>query len=131
FWAVEQFGDAGKIPGAKRNLEAFDYLRGQTLAKLIGAERRATAAAMVEVSRPNCTFTLPRVDGEHLGAFIQLIEFETALMGELWNVNAFDQEGVELGKKFTFGLMGRKGYEDFSKKFDAYQRKRRVLASGA
>src|SRR5436853_738210 len=49
FWAVEKFPDPGKIPNTRMDLPAFDYLRGQTLAKLIDAERRATAAAMAEV----------------------------------------------------------------------------------
>jgi hypothetical protein len=31
---------------------------------------------------------------------------------------------VELGKKFTFGLMGRKGYEEYRTQFDAYEKKR-------
>ncbi len=41
------------------------------------------------------------------------MEFQTAFMGELLNINAFNQEGVELGKKLTFGLMGRAGYEPY------------------
>ena len=45
-------------------------------------------------------------------------------MGEFLDINAFDQEGVELGKKFTFGLMGRKGYEEYRARFDAYEKKR-------
>ncbi len=40
----------------------------------------------------------------------------TAFAGELYGVNAFDQPGVELGKKLTYGLMGRKGYEEFRAK---------------
>lgn len=124
FWAVEKFPDAGRIPKERLNLPAFDALAGQSLAKLIDAERRATAAAMIEAGRPNCTFTLQKVDEEHLGAFLQLMEFETAFMGELLEINAFDQEGVELGKKFTFGLMGRKGYEEYRTQFEAYEKKR-------
>ena len=124
FWAVEKFADAGRIPKERLNLPAFDALAGQSLAKLIDAERRATAAAMIEAGRPNCTFTLQKVDEEHLGAFLQLMEFETAFMGELLEINAFDQEGVELGKKFTFGLMGRKGYEEYRAQFAAYEKKR-------
>src|SRR5207247_2362671 len=92
FWAVEKFHEPGRIPKTKLNLPAFDYLRGQTLAKLIDAERRATAAAMVEVHRPNCTFRLGKVDEEHLGGFLQLMEFETAFMGELLKIDAFNQE---------------------------------------
>ena len=127
FWAVEKFSEPGKIPNTKMNLPAFDYLGGQTLVKLIDAERRATAAAMVENYRPNCTFTLEKVNEDHIGAFLQLMEFETAFMGEFLNIDAFNQEGVELGKKFTFGLIGRSGYESYLEKFKAYEKKRASL----
>jgi glucose-6-phosphate isomerase len=124
FWAVEKFADSGKIPKAKLGLPAFDYLGGQTLAKLIDAERRSTAAALAEAGRPSCTFTLEKADAEHLGGFLQLMEFETAFMGELLNINAFDQEGVELGKRFTYGLMGRTGFEGYRERFEQYEKKR-------
>jgi glucose-6-phosphate isomerase len=127
FWAVEKFPEQGKLPATKMDLPGFDYLRGQSLAKLIDAERRATAAAMVEVHRPNCTFTVEKVDEENLGAFLQLMEFETAFMGEMLNIDAFNQEGVELGKKFTFGLMGRSGYESYAEKFKAYEKQRSAI----
>jgi glucose-6-phosphate isomerase len=128
FWAVEKPAAAGKIPQRTLDLPAFDYLAGQSLAKLISSERRSTAAAMVEAQRPNCTFTLARLDEEHLGAFLQLMEFETAFMGELLDINAFDQAGVELGKKFTFGLMGRAGFESFAEDFERYEKKRSAAA---
>jgi len=124
FWAVKRFHATGPIPGALTGLPAFDALAGQTLARLIDAERRSTAAAMVEYHRPNCTVTLDRVDEEHLGAFLQMMEFQTAFMGEFLNINAFNQEGVELGKKLTFGLMGRDGYESYRAQFAAYEKKR-------
>jgi glucose-6-phosphate isomerase len=122
FWGVNKYSAQGKIPKVKTGFESFDYLSGQTLAKLIDVERRATAAALTENQRPNCTFLLDRIDEEHLGAFLQMMEFETAFMGELLNINAFDQEGVELGKKFTFGLMGRKGYEAYKARFEKYEK---------
>jgi glucose-6-phosphate isomerase len=128
FWAVEKQRDRGKIPKGKVGLEAFDYLAGQNLAKLIDAERRATAAALTGAGRPNCTFTLERVDEEHLGAFLQLLEFQTAFTGELLAIDAFDQPGVEMGKKFTFALMGRRGFESFREQFDAYEAKRQRLS---
>lgn len=124
FWALDKFSQTGRIPRAKLGLEAFDVLGGQSLQKLIDAERRSTAAALVETGRPNCTFTLGKMDEEHLGGFLQMLEFETAFMGELLDINAFDQEGVELGKRFTFGLMGRAGYEQYRDQFAAYEKKR-------
>ncbi len=127
FWGVNKYADSGRIPKGKTGLAAFDYLGGQTLAKLIRAEQVATAAALTANSRPNNTLTLDRVDAAHVGAFLQLMEFQTAFMGELMDINAFDQEGVELGKKFTFGLMGRKGFEKYADDFAAYERKRASL----
>jgi glucose-6-phosphate isomerase len=124
FWAVERFANQGRLPKTKLNLPAFDALAGKSLAQLIDSERRATAAAMVENQRPNCTYTLGRVDEEHLGGFLQMMEFQTAFIGELLGINAFDQEGVELGKKLTYGLMGRKGFEEYRNQFDQYEKKR-------
>jgi glucose-6-phosphate isomerase len=126
FWSVKRFADPGRIPKERLGLEAFDYLGGRSLAELIEAGRLSTAAALTANGRPNCTFTLDRLDEEHLGAFLQLMEFQTAFMGELLDVNAFDQEGVELGKKFTFGLMGRPGYGSFRAEFEAYEEKRKL-----
>ena len=127
FWAVKKFSSTGRIPKRRFNLPAFDALAGRTLAELIDAERRSTAAALVENGRPNCTVTLDRVDEEHLGAFLQMMEFQTAFMGELLDINAFDQEGVELGKRFTYGLMGRRGFETYRRQFTAYEKKRKGL----
>ncbi|MFB3826216.1 MAG: glucose-6-phosphate isomerase [Bryobacteraceae bacterium] len=124
FWTVDRLSDQGRVPGTRLELPAFDALAGQTLARLLDAERRSTAAAMTEAGRPNCTFTLQKIDEEHLGAFLQLMEFQTAFMGELLDINAFDQEGVELGKRFTYALMGRAGYEEYLKRFEKYERKR-------
>lgn len=124
FWTVRKFDDVGRIPKVKTGFEAMDYLPGQSLAKLLDAEQRSTAAALTETGRPNCTFTLDRLDAEHTGAFLQLLEFETAFAGELLDIDAFDQEGVELGKKFTFALMGRKGFSEYSDRFKAYEAKR-------
>lgn len=124
FLAVGKWAETGKIDKAKTGYDSFDYLTGHSLARLIDAERVATAAALSANSRPNCTFTIDRVDESHLGALIQMFEFQTAFMGELLDIDAFDQEGVELGKRFTFGLMGRAGYEKYLEEFQAYEAKR-------
>ena len=40
--------------------------------------------------------------------------WQTAFLGELFDVNAFDQPGVELGKRYTYALLGRPGYEELA-----------------
>ena len=48
--------------------------------------------------------------GKNLGQLIDLFEFQTALSGELYGIDAFDQPGVEAGKVAAYALMGREGY---------------------
>ena len=40
-------------------------------------------------------------------------------------IDAFDQPGVELGKRLTYGLMGRQGFEDYRRRFEQYEEVRR------
>jgi glucose-6-phosphate isomerase len=58
------------------------------------------------------------VDAWHVGGLIMLLEIATAYAGELYGVNAFDQPGVELGKRFTYGMMGRPGFEEARLEFE-------------
>ncbi len=100
-----------QIP-AGLGVDATKYLEGRSLATLLTAEKRATEYACVESQRPNFTLRFPRVDAYHVGQFIQLWQVATAYAGLMLNIDAYDQPAVELGKQATFGLMGRKGFEE-------------------
>ena len=43
----------------------------------------------------------------------------TAFAGELLNINAFDQPGVEEGKNATYALLGKPGYEQKKAELDS------------
>jgi glucose-6-phosphate isomerase len=45
---------------------------------------------------------LPAADAYHDGELIMLLEFETVVAGQLYDVDAMNQPGVELGKNFTY-----------------------------
>jgi glucose-6-phosphate isomerase len=64
------------------------------------------------------TFTLDAVDARHVGGLIFLLEMATAYAGELYGIDAFDQPGVELGKQFTYGMLGRPGFEQARAAFE-------------
>jgi glucose-6-phosphate isomerase len=53
------------------------------------------------------TLTLDKVDPFHVGGLLMFLELATAYAGQLYGVNAFDQPGVELGKQFTYAMLGR------------------------
>ena len=111
FLTVDEFRTTVTIPPAFPDFDAARYLGAHTLNELISAEQHATEAALTQSRRPNCAIRLPRVDEESVGALLYLLEMQTVYAAELHNINAFDQPGVELGKAFTYGLMGRKGYD--------------------
>lgn len=65
----------------------------------------------MKAGRMNYTITLPEVNAFTLGQLMFLLEMQTAYTGALLNINTFNQPGVENGKKATFALLGKKGYE--------------------
>ncbi|WP_457629491.1 glucose-6-phosphate isomerase [Oceanithermus sp.] len=99
---------------AEEGLEELGYLFGKSLFQLLRAEAAATAHALAAARRPNYTIWIERPDAYHLGWLLQHLMWQTAFLGELWNVNAFDQPGVELGKRYTYALLGRPGYEELA-----------------
>ena len=48
-----------------------------------------------------------------LGRLIMFSQYMTAYAGEFYDINAFDQPGVEYGKKLTFAMMGRPGFSSY------------------
>jgi len=56
-------------------------------------------------SRPSNTLLARRLDPFTLGALIALYEHRVFVQGALWNVNSFDQFGVELGKELAGRLV--------------------------
>ena len=53
------------------------------------------------------TLVLDRVDPWHIGAMIMLFATATVYAGALYGVDPLDQPGVELGKQFTYAMLGR------------------------
>jgi glucose-6-phosphate isomerase len=49
-------------------------------------------------NRPSNTLLLERLTPASLGALVALYEHKVFVQGSLWNLNSFDQWGVELGK---------------------------------
>ncbi len=100
------------IPQRHPGIPSLSYLGGHTLGELLDTERRATAEALRRAGRPNVTLELERLDARALGELFMLLEIATVYAGALYGIDALDQPGVELGKRLTYGLMGREGYEE-------------------
>ncbi len=90
-------------------LEEAGYLFGKGLFRLLKAEAEATYQALAEAGQPVYALYLSEVSPYAVGWLLQLLMWQTALLGELWGVNAFDQPGVELSKRLTREILAREG----------------------
>jgi glucose-6-phosphate isomerase len=66
---------------------------------LIHIEQKATAEALKRQKRPNGTIEITRLDERAMGELFMFFELAVAVMGELMDVNAYNQPGVELSKE--------------------------------
>ncbi len=70
-----------------------------------GAAGALAAHQSLPGNRPSTTLLLPRLDAASLGALLALYEHRTALTAALLDINAFDQYGVEHGKRLAGSLL--------------------------
>ncbi len=112
----ESFGKPLAFPPKSRIPEALQYFAGHSMQELLLAEQTASRFALNEQKRMTYQVTLPKLDADTLGQLVFWAEAMTVFAGYLYGVNPFDQPGVELGKQFAYGLMGRAGFESFSRR---------------
>ena len=111
FLSLDKYGCEMPIPHGCENIPDVAFLGGHTMEELIKAENDATAYALTKAGRMNYTIYLPELNAFTLGQVLFLFEMQTAYAGAMLNINTFNQPGVEEGKKATFALLGKAGYE--------------------
>ena len=118
FLQVDEFSSDIEIGPAPECAPELDYLAGAKMSGLMNNEKYATEYALKDVQRPCLTVKFDRVDASTIGQFIYLYEVTTSLAGLLFNIDAYDQPGVKLGKEATFALMGKEDYEELADKIE-------------
>lgn len=66
---------------------------------------RLTAAKTFEGNKPTNSFLYPKLTPNTLGKLIALYEHKIFTQGAIWNINSFDQMGVELGKQLANAIL--------------------------
>jgi len=107
----------GPVPACAAELE---FLAGNKLSKLLNSEKAATEFALLQDKRPCMTVLFDTINAFTVGQFIYLYEVTTSFAGAMFAINTYDQPAVELGKKATFALMARAGYEELEKQIKPF-----------
>jgi glucose-6-phosphate isomerase len=110
------------VAGASRELDAHAEAQAHALAfgDAAAGEGGVAPAASVALAkagahrrcpgnRPSSTLRLERLDARALGALLACWEHKVFAQGAIWNLNSFDQWGVELGKSLARKFLSGKG----------------------
>ena len=111
FIRVKNFDNTLEIPNIFE-YTGIGYLGGKTINQLITAEADSTRVSLADYKRPTVSIYLDKVDGYNVAQLLYMLEVQTAIAGELYNIDTFNQPGVEQAKNYTYALMGRAGYEE-------------------
>ncbi len=100
FFRVDECELAG--PALERNLfDCQDLMLGKGMGRLFSAMADATREALHKEGVQSLTLRTKQLNEEAMGALFTLLELVTGAIGEALDINAFDQPGVELGKKLA------------------------------
>jgi glucose-6-phosphate isomerase len=92
---IEVLEDPGDIPP----------LEGENPGDFLDGFLQGTRSALTDEGRFNLSITMQKLDARSLGALIALFERAVGYYGELVNINAYHQPGVEAGKKAAAALL--------------------------
>jgi len=97
------FAQAEALMRGRTEEEAIEEMRAEGL-----DEERIRTLLPYRVfpgNRPTNTFLFHTLDPKTLGSLIALYEHKIFVQGVIWNINSFDQWGVELGKKLASRIL--------------------------
>lgn len=102
FVQVAQWEQDAVIPDVFPSAPKLSEISSLYLSQALEVARVANADALMSDQRFNANFVMPKMNAYHLGELLYLLALSVAYEGELANVDAFDQPGVEAYKR----LMG-------------------------
>jgi glucose-6-phosphate isomerase len=102
----ESFVDL-ELPRAFEDIPSISYLAGKHMKEVVSQEALATAKALHQEGRPSVSLSVTKLDAYHVGMLLYFFELATAYAGEFWDVNAYDQPGVEHAKIIMNEAMGK------------------------
>lgn len=84
--------------------QALAFGRSKKELEAEGVSQELAVHKQVPGDRPNSVFFAHKLTPKSLGELIALYEHKTFVQGAIWDINSFDQWGVELGKTLEQGV---------------------------
>lgn len=108
-----QYAEDLDVDGTNSQQKLLSNLFAQAVALALG-QKSDNPNKSFEGNRPSRMLLAKQLDPFHLGALLAYYEHKVAFQGFIWNINSFDQEGVQLGKKLAVRVIDEfKGKNNF------------------
>ena len=104
FVRVAEWDNDLVIPDVFPEAKKLSDISGVTMGQALEVARQSNADALKSNKRYNACFTIPKLNAYHLGELLYMLAMSVAYEGELSDVDAFNQPGVESYKR----IMGPK-----------------------
>jgi len=78
------------------------------------SDEETKPSRIIEGNRPSNVIILDELNAKSLGSLLALYEHKVFVQGVIWNINSFDQWGVELGKSLAKTIEEQLGSDDQS-----------------
>jgi glucose-6-phosphate isomerase len=99
-----QYGLDLEVEGTSSQQKLVANMLAQSLALAVG-KRDDNPVRSFSGNRPNSVLIADRLTPRLMGALLAIFEHRIAFQGFCWNINSFDQEGVQLGKVLAGQLL--------------------------
>lgn len=113
----------------------YAYFAGHTMGEQLHIEQLSTEMSLYLAERPCYRISLREISPAVLGALFYFYEALVVFTARMWNINPYDQPGVEEGKNITYALMGREDYSHLRSRYqqavERYNRERKVFEIGS
>lgn len=103
FINIEDFENDLKVPDISLHaIEKTDFINAQSFNTLINAQCEATKQSVIQAGVSVDSITLDKVSAQNIGALIIYYELLTSLLGAMFEIQTYNQPGVELGKVILY-----------------------------
>jgi len=100
FIKINDFETDIKIPDIRlESITGVNFINNHTFGELINAQCLATLESVSEAGIPVDLITINSLSEANLGCLIYYYELLTSCVGVMFDINTYDQPGVEFGKK--------------------------------
>jgi glucose-6-phosphate isomerase len=90
---------------AQSDALAFGKTKEEVISENPNIEKDLINHKVFEGNRPSNSFLINKLNPENLGKLIAIYEHKVFVQGVIWQINSFDQWGVELGKQLAKNIL--------------------------